>query len=1049
MANTTIQHKRSLTSGNLPEAASLKQGELAINIPDRRVFTKDQTNTVIDVFGQSVNTTANVSFRSGVFSNGVTTTQYTSNIAVGTAPLVVTSTTVVTNLNTDLLDGQHGSFYTNATNISTGTLGAARLPAFTGDATSSAGSSNLTLASTGVVAGTYGNSSIIPSITVDAKGRVTSVVNTAAVAGVSNFSYASSNNTFSIVTSAGSAYEATINQVNNLTITGNLVVSGATTYINTNQLNIGDNIIALNADLGAVAPTENAGLSVNRGSSANVDFIWNETSDEWTLGNTAVTGYISSTSTVTGTQLVSSVATGTAPFVVASNTVVTNLNADLLDGFTSSYFANATHNHTTLTGVTSISFASEASDYSSIATTVSGANTYFDFILADDPYQSDTWRWRFVPAVGTIFSAMELDCSAQGVANLTVPGLISSSSLSSSVATGTAPLTVTSTTLVTNLNADLLDSQQGSYYTNASNMSTGTLPAARLPAFTGDATSTVGTSALTLSTTGVTAGTYGNSSIIPSITVDAKGRVTSIVNTAVAGASSVSNFSYASGNNTFSIATGDGSSYNATISQVNDLTITGNLVVSGTTTYINTTALNIGDAVVVLNADLGAVAPTENAGLTINRGSSANVEFLWNETSDVWTLGNTSVTGTIAASGTITGSQYTSTIATGTAPLVVTSTTAVTNLNADLLDGQHGSYYSNATNLSTGTIPAARLPAFTGDATSTVGTSALTLSNTGVTAGTYGNSSIIPSITVDAKGRITSVVNNAVAGVSNLSYASGNNTLTITTSAGSSYSATISSVAGLTSTSNVVVSATTNTNSLYVTGGALYIGNSLSNSANYIAFGGITGDTPGSYITSFIGERLYGGSESSEILIFKGNDVEGSAGPDRVRVFAANFQVDTYTTATSGSFATVGASASATPRFIIKQNGYVGINTTSPGYNLQVNGSFAATTKSFLINHPTKPNMQLRYGSLEGPENGVYVRGRSTSKIILLPEYWVKLVDPDSITVELTPIGRQQKLYVKDISNNQVVVGGSHTPSYFYTVYGERCDVEKLEEEIG
>ena len=586
MANTTIQHKRSLTSGNLPAAASLKQGELAINIPDRRVFTKDQTNTVIDVFGQSVNTTANVSFGSGVFSNGVTTTQYTSNIAVGTAPLVVTSTTVVTNLNTDLLDGQHGSFYTNATNISTGTLGAARLPAFTGDATSSAGSSNLTLASTGVVAGTYGNSSIIPSITVDAKGRVTSVVNTA-VAGVSNFSYASSNNTFSIVTSAGSAYEATINQVNDLTITGNLVVSGTTTYINTNQLNIGDNIIALNADLGAVAPTENAGLSVNRGSSANVDFIWNETSDEWTLGNTAVTGYISSTSTVTGTQLVSSVATGTAPFVVASNTVVTNLNADLLDGFTSSYFANATHNHTTLTGVTSISFASEASDYSSIATTVSGANTYFDFILADDPIQSDTWRWRFVPSGGTIFSAMELDCSAQGVANLTVPGLISSSSLSSSVATGTAPLTVTSTTLVTNLNADLLDSQQGSYYTNASNMSTGTLPAARLPAFTGDATSTVGTSALTLSTTGVTAGTYGNSSIIPSITVDAKGRITSIVNTAVAGvvtiASGVASYIYTSSNNTFRIESAAGYSY-ATIDTVNTFSVSNTLSVTGTTT---------------------------------------------------------------------------------------------------------------------------------------------------------------------------------------------------------------------------------------------------------------------------------------------------------------------------------------------------------------------------------------------------------------------------------------------------------------------------------
>ena len=64
----------------------------------------------------------------------------------------------------------------------------------------------------------------------------------------------------------------------NATISGNLTVSGTTTYINTTQLNIGDNIISLNADLpGASAPTESAGWEVNRGSSSNVSFIWDET----------------------------------------------------------------------------------------------------------------------------------------------------------------------------------------------------------------------------------------------------------------------------------------------------------------------------------------------------------------------------------------------------------------------------------------------------------------------------------------------------------------------------------------------------------------------------------------------------------------------------------------------------------------------------------------------------------------------------------------------------------------------------------------------------
>jgi len=62
------------------------------------------------------------------------------------------------------------------------------------------------------------------------------------------------------------------------TIAGNLTVSGTTTYINTTQLNIGDNIVMLNADLpGGSAPTESAGWEVNRGSSSNVSFVWDET----------------------------------------------------------------------------------------------------------------------------------------------------------------------------------------------------------------------------------------------------------------------------------------------------------------------------------------------------------------------------------------------------------------------------------------------------------------------------------------------------------------------------------------------------------------------------------------------------------------------------------------------------------------------------------------------------------------------------------------------------------------------------------------------------
>lgn len=105
-------------------------------------------------------------------------------------------------------------------------------------------------------------------------------------------------------------------------------------------------------------------------------------------------------------------------------------------------------------------------------------------------------------------------------------------------------------------------------------------------------------------------------------------------------------------------------------------------------------------------------------------------------------------------------------------------------------------------------------------------------------------------------------------------------------------------------------------------------------------------------------------------------------------------------------------------------------------------GAFSAVTKSFDIEHPTKEGMRLRYGSLEGPENGVYVRGKSEEKTIELPDYWTGLVDEDTITVNLTAIG-SGTIFVKEIINNTVKIGGT-AKEFFFTVFGERKDVDKL-----
>lgn len=68
-----------------------------------------------------------------------------------------------------------------------------------------------------------------------------------------------------------------------------------------------------------------------------------------------------------------------------------------------------------------------------------------------------------------------------------------------------------------------------------------------------------------------------------------------------------------------------------------------------------------------------------------------------------------------------------------------------------------------------------------------------------------------------------------------------------------------------------------------------------------------------------------------------------------------------------------------------------------------------------------------------------------------MPDYWEHLVDIESMTVELTAIGANQNIYVDSIAENGDITVGSNTEeplNYFYVVYGERKDIDKLESEI-
>ena len=103
--------------------------------------------------------------------------------------------------------------------------------------------------------------------------------------------------------------------------------------------------------------------------------------------------------------------------------------------------------------------------------------------------------------------------------------------------------------------------------------------------------------------------------------------------------------------------------------------------------------------------------------------------------------------------------------------------------------------------------------------------------------------------------------------------------------------------------------------------------------------------------------------------------------------------------------------------------------------------------KPFDIKHPSKEGWRLRYACIEGPEVGVYHRGRVRGeKIIKLPDYWKDLVDVESISVQLQPIGAHQDIIVKRWDDEFIYLQaqGGMPVNCFYHVYAARKDVNPL-----
>lgn len=355
----TIQIKRS-TSTATP--TSLSAGELAYSgkSDSNKLFIghPDGTTGPVAIGGQyytgvidgatASNTASKLVLRdsSGNFAAGTITAALTGNASTATA--LATARTIggvsfdgTANIN---LPGVNASGTQDTSgNAATATaLATGRTIALTGDATASGsfdGSANysqaLTLATVNSNVGSFGSTTAVPVITVNAKGLVTAVSTSAiatsfdiaadsgsndTVAGGETLTIeggtgvtttvsdnkvsvaigqavaTTSNVTFNNVDVDGTLTSDDITSTNisvagNATITGNLTVQGTTTTVDSNTVSIGDNIMVLNKDETGT-PSQNAGLEIERGTATNVSLLWNETNDNWTVSDGSATAVI-------------------------------------------------------------------------------------------------------------------------------------------------------------------------------------------------------------------------------------------------------------------------------------------------------------------------------------------------------------------------------------------------------------------------------------------------------------------------------------------------------------------------------------------------------------------------------------------------------------------------------------------------------------------------------------------------------------------------------------------------------------------------------------
>ena len=317
---TKIILKKSSTIGAIPLSADLEIGEVALNLADRKLYTKDNSNNVIQVGHPYVGAVAPTSPAEGdlwynTANDSLMAFDGTAWQSAGYQNLSELEDVTLTTITSGDHLTWNGSAFVNSNFESDveGLLSAANTGTGYGDLSytggvytfdrvtaadirsevsvvDAGGDGSLAYNSTtGVI--TYTGPSQAESLA-HISGGTGVAINGTGVISIGQAVETTSDVTFNKVTTdlieGGSVI--TIDpaglgdNTGEVIIAGNLTVQGTTTSVNSNEVNIGDSIILLNSDETGT-PSQNGGIEIERGTSANKSFVWNEADDAWDLSN--------------------------------------------------------------------------------------------------------------------------------------------------------------------------------------------------------------------------------------------------------------------------------------------------------------------------------------------------------------------------------------------------------------------------------------------------------------------------------------------------------------------------------------------------------------------------------------------------------------------------------------------------------------------------------------------------------------------------------------------------------------------------------------------